>query len=217
MIIAIDGPSGSGKSTTSRRVASALGAQYLDTGAMYRALTWAVLDTGVAPADAAELLHKVEIQSGTDPSAPTIAVSGRGVDVEIRGDDVTSNVSAVAAVPAVRQALVAQQRRIISEAGEHIVVEGRDIGTVVAPKADLKVFLTASQNARAERRSAELAAGTVQDTQEKLAQRDALDSGRATDPLRAAQDAVIVDSTAMNIDEVVAHVLALAAAAQERK
>src|SRR6185436_20267820 len=163
VVVAVDGPSGSGKSTVSRRLAQALGARYLDTGAMYRAVTLAVLRADVDPHDAdtvTKIATEVEITVGTDPLAPHIALDGVNVDAEIRGASVTAAVSAVAAVPAVRRLLVAQQRALIAAArsGAGIVVEGRDIGTVVAPEARLKIFLTASAQERARRRSAEVSA-----------------------------------------------------------
>jgi cytidylate kinase len=205
IVVAVDGPSGSGKSTVSRRLATALDARYLDTGAMYRAVTWAVLRSGVDPQDAdavAKVAGEIQLTIGTDPTAPHISADGTPVDAEIRGPHVTAAVSAVSAVPVVRQALVAMQREIIAGA-ERIVVEGRDIGTVVAPDADLKVYLTASADARARRRSAEYAAD-VTATAADLARRDRLDSTRAVDPLQQAPDAVVLDTTAMGIDEVVA-------------
>ncbi len=203
-VVAVDGPSGSGKSTVSRRLAAALDGAYLDTGAMYRAVTWAVLKAGVDPADqeaVAKVAGDVTLEVGTDPGEPRIAVDGQPVDGPIRGAEVTSAVSAVAAVPTVRRLLVARQRKII-EASDGIVVEGRDIGSVVAPDADLKVFLTASAEERARRRSAEQAAD-LSATAEDLARRDRLDATRATDPLRRVDDAVELDTTAMGIDEVV--------------
>lgn len=203
-VVAVDGPSGSGKSTVSRRLASALGGRYLDTGAMYRAVTWAVLRAGVDPQDAeavTKIANEVRLDVGTDPERPWISADGVAVDREIRGPEVTSAVSAVAAVPAVRERLVAQQREIVA-AASRIVVEGRDIGSVVAPDADLKVYLTASPEARAKRRSAENAADLAA-TAADLARRDQLDSTRAVDPLRQAPDAVVLDTTELGIDEVV--------------
>ena len=203
-VVAVDGPSGSGKSTVSRRLATALGARYLDTGAMYRAVTWAVLRAGVDPADAvavADVCSRVSLDVGTDPSAPHIGVDGVPVDGPIRGVEVTGAVSAVAAVPAVRSALVASQRKIIADAGR-IVVEGRDIGTVVAPDADLKVYLTATVDERARRRSGETMVD-VDTTAADLRRRDQFDSTRAADPLRRASDAVELDTTRLGIDEVV--------------
>jgi cytidylate kinase len=204
-VVAVDGPSGSGKSTVSRRLASALGAHYLDTGAMYRAITWAVLRSGVDPHDAdavAKVAGEVDLAIGVDPQAPHVTADGVAIDREIRGPEVTAAVSAVAAVPAVRELLVAMQRKIIAEA-ERIVVEGRDIGSVVAPDADLKVYLTASAEARAQRRSAEYATDVAMIAAD-LARRDHLDSTRTADPLQQASDAVVLDTTGLGIDEVVA-------------
>ena len=210
-VIAVDGPSGSGKSTVSRRLAQALGARYLDTGAMYRAVTLAVLRADIDPHDAdtvTKIATEAEITVGTDPSAPHIALDGVNVDAEIRGASVTAAVSAVAAVPAVRRLLVARQRSLIAAArsGAGIVVEGRDIGTVVAPEARLKIFLTASAQERARRRSAEVAAD-LHATAADLERRDRLDSTRATDPLAQADDAVVLDSTSLDIDEVVSRLV----------
>jgi cytidylate kinase len=212
-VVAVDGPSGSGKSTVSRRLALALGASYLDTGAMYRAVTLAVLRVDADPHDAdsvTKIATDAVLTIGTDPASPHIALDGGDVDAPIRGPEVTAWVSAVSAVPAVRRLLVARQRTIIADArqGAGIVVEGRDIGTVVAPDADLKVFLTASAQERARRRSTERAADLAA-TEADLERRDRLDSTRATDPLAQAEDAVVLDSTALDIDEVVARLVAL--------
>lgn len=204
-VVAVDGPSGSGKSTVSRRLATALGARYLDTGAMYRAVTWAVLRYGVDPHDADSVLKvasEVELAIGVDPESSHVSVDGVPVDAEIRGPEVTAAVSAVAAVPAVRQLLVAMQRDLIT-AARRVVVEGRDIGTVVAPDADLKVYLTASATARAHRRSREHATDVTL-TAADLARRDRFDSTRAADPLQQAADAVVLDTTDLGIDEAVA-------------
>lgn len=204
-VVAVDGPSGSGKSTVSRRLAVSLDARYLDTGAMYRAITWAVLRSGVDLTDAAsvaKVAREVDLRIGTDPQGYGVTADGVNVDKEIRGAEVTGAVSAVAAVPAVRELLVARQRDMIAKAGR-IVVEGRDIGSVVAPDADLKVYLTASEAARAQRRSAEDAAD-VAATAADLARRDKLDSTRKVDPLQQAVDAVELDTTELGIDEVVA-------------
>jgi CMP/dCMP kinase len=205
-VVAVDGPSGSGKSTVSRRLAQALGASYLDTGAMYRAATWAVLHAGVDVHDHESVVKVVidtEIHVGTDPTRQTVSVNDHDVTREIRGHAVTGAVSAVSAVPAVRKLLVERQREIISGA-QRIVVEGRDIGTVVAPDASLKVFLTASASERARRRSSETDTDHAA-TQADLARRDHLDSTRAADPLRQAPDAIVLDSTEMDIDQVVAY------------
>ncbi|MET7835842.1 (d)CMP kinase [Micromonospora sediminicola] len=204
-VVAVDGPSGSGKSTVSRRLAVSLGARYLDTGAMYRALTWAVLRSGVELTDAesvAKVAGEADLRLGTDPQGYAVTVDGTDVSTDIRGPEVTGAVSAVAAVGAVRELLVERQRRMIAEAGR-IVVEGRDIGLVVAPDADLKVYLTASETARAQRRSAEDAAD-VAATAADLARRDRLDSTRKVNPLQQAPDAVVLDTTELGIDEVVA-------------
>lgn len=209
-VVAVDGPSGSGKSTVSRRLATAVDGVYLDTGAMYRAVTWSVLQAGADLADPdaiTKIAVETELSIGTDPLAPHFAADGVRVDGPIRGPEVTAAVSAVAAVPAVRKHLVLLQQAIIA-AHPRIVVEGRDIATVVAPDADLKVYLTASAAARAQRRSAEDATD-VAATEADLARRDRLDSSRAADPLRQATDAVEVDTTGMGIDEVVAHLLQL--------
>jgi cytidylate kinase len=209
-VVAVDGPSGSGKSTVSRRLAIALDGVYLDTGAMYRAVTWAVLEAGVDPLDpdtVAKIAAEIELSIGTDPVEPHFGVNGADVSAAIRGPAVTGAVSAVAAVPAVRRQLVAQQQAIIS-AHPRIVVEGRDIATVVAPDADLKVYLTASPAARAQRRSAEDATN-VAATAADLARRDRYDSSRATDPLRRASDAIELDTTSLSIDEVVSRLLDL--------
>jgi CMP/dCMP kinase len=204
-VVAVDGPSGSGKSTVSRRLAAALDAHYLDTGAMYRAVTWAVLRSGVDPHDADSVLKvatEVELAIGVDPEEYHVSVDGVLVDAEIRGPEVTAAVSAVAAIPAVRQILVAMQRELIA-AARRVVVEGRDIGTVVAPDADLKVYLTASADERAVRRSREHATDVAL-TAADLARRDRFDSTRAADPLQQAPDAVALDTTDLGIDEVVA-------------
>ncbi|WP_446213989.1 (d)CMP kinase [Micromonospora sp. IBSANI012] len=204
-VVAVDGPSGSGKSTVSRRLAAGLGARYLDTGAMYRAITWAVLRSGVDLTDVesvAKVAGEVDLRIGTDPQGYGVTADGVNVDKEIRGPEVTAAVSAVAAVPAVRELLVARQRQMITNAGR-IVVEGRDIGSVVAPDADLKVYLTASEAARAQRRSAEDAVD-VAATAADLARRDKLDSTRKVNPLQQTPDAVVLDTTELGVDEVVA-------------
>jgi cytidylate kinase len=216
-VVALDGPSGTGKSTVARRLASALHARYLDTGAMYRAVTLAVLHAGIDPADStavAELVGHTVPLVGTDPIAPTVRLGSRDVAEDIRGPEVTGAVSAIAGVPEVRAALIAEQRRIVADvvaSDGGIVVEGRDIGTVVAPDAGLKVYLTASAAARARRRSRQdVAAGrvsTVDETRTAVDRRDALDT--RTTPLRPADDAVELDSTDLNVDGVIAELLSL--------
>jgi GTPase len=216
LVIAIDGPSGSGKSTVARRVARALQLRYLDTGAIYRALTWAVLDRGVDSEDVEGVLAvagAAEIRVSTDPQTQAVSVDERDVAAAIRGPAVTRAVSAVSAIPQVRERLVALQRALIGAGG--IVVEGRDIGTVVSPDAAVKIFLTASAETRAARRSADadIAGGDsdVGAVKADLARRDTLDSTRATSPLAMAPDAVPLDSTTMDEDAVVARVLDLVA------
>ncbi|MCO5985397.1 (d)CMP kinase [Actinoallomurus spadix] len=207
----MDGPSGSGKSSVSKGVARALGLRYLDTGAMYRAMTWWMLHEGVPVDDPAAIAARAgepDLNSGTDPAAPTITVDGVDVSGPIRGQEVTGAVSAVAAVPAVRERLVALQREIIGAGG--IVVEGRDIGTVVAPAAQVKIYLTASAEARAQRRSAELSGASITATQADLARRDRLDSTRKVDPLAQAADAIELDTTSLGLDEVIEEVLRIA-------
>ncbi|MFB9628219.1 (d)CMP kinase [Nonomuraea helvata] len=206
----MDGPSGSGKSSVSRGVARALGLRYLDTGAMYRAMTWWMLQQEVDLADPAAVAARCggpRIDVGTDPDGPTIHVDGLDVAGPIREAEVTGSVSVVAAVPEVRARLVALQREIIG-AGD-IVVEGRDIGTAVWPEAAVKVYLTASPEARARRRSAELAGSTVEAQQEAMARRDTLDSTRKTDPLSMADGAVELDTTPLSLEEVIGEVLRL--------
>ncbi|MER5624533.1 (d)CMP kinase [Streptosporangium sp. NPDC002544] len=208
LVVAMDGPSGSGKSSASRGVARALGLRYLDTGAMYRAITWWMLQRGVDLADpeaiAAGAIDPI-LTLGTDPDAPTVAVDGVDAAGPIRTAEVTAAVSAVSAVPEVRRRLVAEQREIIGSGG--IVVEGRDIGTVVAPDAVVKIYLTASADARALRRTAELTGTTVEAQRAAMARRDTLDSTRKADPLAKAADAVELDTTALNLEEVIAEIL----------
>jgi cytidylate kinase len=212
-VVALDGPSGTGKTTVARKLADRLGAGYLDTGAMYRMVTLAVLRAGVEPGDAtavARLAATLQLNIGTSPGSPSVALAGEDVAAAIRADEINHAVSAVSAVPEVRELLVEQQRRIIGDvlaAIGGIVVEGRDIGTVVAPQAPLKVFLTASAEIRAARRSAQdSAAGrgsTVDVARASVERRDKLDSTRVTSPLRAAEDAVHVDTSELKIDQVI--------------
>jgi cytidylate kinase len=210
LVVAIDGPSGSGKSSTSRAVASRLGLRYLDTGAMYRAMTWWMLRHDVAvndPLAVAERCDEPNLESGTDPAAPTITVDGADVASAIRTPEVTEAVSPVSAVPQVRARLLQLQRAAISDAlagaGAGIVVEGRDIGSVVAPDADVKVYLTADAAARAARRAAEEGGADLASTETSLLTRDRIDSTRAASPLTMAEDAVHIDSTPYSLEEVV--------------
>ena len=213
-VVALDGPSGTGKSTVARRLALRLGARYLDTGAMYRAVTLAVLRAGVAPDDGdavVAIAERVDLVIGTDPAHPSIRIGAQDVSAAIRTAEVTGAVSAVSAVPTVRRLMVARQRELIGDGG--IVVEGRDIGTVVCPDADLKVYLTASAQVRAERRAGELGPGTdVAAVAADIERRDRLDSTRAVSPLQRADDAVEVDTTGLDIEAVVDRLVALTAA-----
>jgi cytidylate kinase len=233
LVIAVDGPSGSGKSTAARGVATALDLRYLDTGAMYRALTWWMLEHDVDVADTEAVVTcglDVRIEVGTDPAAPFTKVDGIDVTAQIRQRQVSNAVSLVAAIPPVRRHLIAQQQAIIAQALAHstgIVAEGRDIGTVVAPHASVKVFLTASEQARAERRTAELVAdeaaapdpaaapgaakgtaGAVSAdlTRREQATRDRLDAPQS----QRAADAIEVDATELDVTEVIALIIGLA-------
>jgi len=211
LVVAIDGPSGSGKSSTSRGVAARLGLAYLDTGAMFRAITWWMLREGVDvhdPAAVAARVHEPVIRSGTDPLGPTITVDDVDVAVGIRSDEVNAAVSPVSAVPEVRARLLELQRDVIDGGG--IVVEGRDIGSVVWPQAEVKVYLSADPDARAQRRAAEQGGTDVASTQQSLLERDRIDSGRATAPLTMAEGAVHVDSTHLTLAEVIDQIVALA-------
>ncbi|MGK5530402.1 (d)CMP kinase [Streptomyces sp. URMC 129] len=220
VIVAIDGPSGTGKSSTSKAVAARMELGYLDTGAQYRAMTWWMLANGIDvddPAAVAAAAAKPTIVSGTDPKAPTITVDGTDVSGPIRGQEVTAAVSAVSAVPEVRARITELQRGIAAEAPAGIVVEGRDIGTTVLPDADVKIFLTASPEARAARRSAELKgreAADVAATKAALIKRDAADSGRKASPLAKAADATEVDTTELTLPQVIECVVTLI---EERK
>ncbi|MFI5508027.1 (d)CMP kinase [Mycobacterium sp. NPDC051804] len=216
LIIAIDGPAGTGKSSVSRGLARSLNARYLDTGAMYRIVTLAVVRAGVDLADTPaieEAAADVPLSVGYDPDEDKAYLDAEDVSHEIRGDQVTKAVSAVSAVPAVRARLVGLQRELAEGPGS-VVVEGRDIGTVVLPDADLKIFLTASAEERARRRNDQnVAGGRVDEYEAVLAdvkRRDHLDSTRAVSPLRAADDAVVVDTSDMTEAEVIAHLTELA-------
>jgi cytidylate kinase len=215
--VAVDGPSGSGKSSVSKGVARELGLRYLDTGAQYRAMTWWMLDSGVDVGDVraiAAAAGRPSIASGTDPSGPTVAVDGRDVSAEIRSARVTAAVSTVAGVQAVRDRLIALQREIIAAAlaeGAGVVAEGRDIADVVYPAAQCKVYLTASAEARAARRNAELAGVAVAQTRADLARRDAQDA-ETTRPLDAAAGAIVVDATELTLEQAIDRVVGLATA-----
>ena len=210
LIVAVDGPSGTGKSTMCRVLAKRLGAKYVDTGAMYRVATLAVLRAGVDPADTAKVIETtadLPLEVSDDPDSTEVLFAGEDVKAEIRGAEVTKHVSAVSAIPEVRVNLVELQRKLARESGRAIV-EGRDIGTVVLPDAPAKVFMTASAEVRAKRRyDQDVAAGREADFDAVLAdvqRRDEADSSRATSPLKPADDAVLVDTSEMTPDEVLA-------------
>jgi CMP/dCMP kinase len=219
-VVAVDGPSGAGKSSVSKAVARALGLRYLDTGAQYRAMTWWMLRHGIDVTDEEAVTAATGepvIFSGTDPDSPTITVDGQDVSAQIRTPEVTKAVSAVAGVQPVRDRLIALQREIIADAlteSDGIVAEGRDIAEVVYPAADSKLFLTASAEARAERRNAELSAidaanaDSLSDTLSNLTHRDAADA-KTTRPLEPAPGAIVVDATQLTLDQVVDRVLEL--------
>lgn len=211
MIIAIDGPAASGKSTVAKAVARRLNVRHLDTGAMYRAITWLALERGIAPDDAQALAALAEANPVSfqyaegAPIATSAHIAGQDVTAQVRYPEVDANVSAVSAVPAVRAVLVGQQRRF-AEAND-IVAEGRDIGTVVFPKAEVKIFLTATAEERARRRQIDLAnqGHDVEqgEVQARLERRDAYDSTRESSPLEAAPDAELLDTTGLSIEQVV--------------
>ena len=210
LIVAVDGPSGTGKSTMCRALAKRLDAKYVDTGAMYRVATLAVLRAGVDPADTAKVIEAtadLPLEVSDDPDSTEVLFAGEDVKGDIRGAEVTKHVSAVSAIPEVRVNLVELQRKLAREAGRAIV-EGRDIGTVVLPDAPAKVFMTASAEVRAKRRyDQDVAAGREADFDAVLAdvqRRDEADSSRATSPLKPADDAVLVDTSEMTPDEVLA-------------
>ena len=215
LVIAVDGPAGTGKSSVSRGLARSLAARYLDTGAMYRIVTLAVLRAGIDPADldaVGAASADVELAVGYGPDEDRSYLAGEDVSTEIRGDAVTKAVSAVSAVPAVRTRLVHLQRSLAAGEGS-VVVEGRDIGTVVLPDANVKIFLTASAAVRARRRNEQNVASGLPDRYEAVLadvkRRDLLDSTRAVSPLRAASDAVVVDTSDMTEPEVIKYLSAL--------
>jgi len=220
-VVAVDGPSGSGKSTVSRTVAARLGLAYLDTGAMYRAVTWWCLDQGLDLADSAAVADAataLDLRMGTDPSAPSVAVGGTDVTAAVRESRISAAVSAVATNLSVRAELQRRQRELIAAAAAErgVVAEGRDITTVVAPDADVRVLLTASEDARLARRAAELHgrtdAGAVEATRDEVVRRDRDDATVST--FHTAADGVVtLDSSALSLEETVEALASLVGAA----
>ncbi|MEP6599307.1 MAG: (d)CMP kinase [Actinomycetota bacterium] len=211
-VIAVDGPSGTGKSTVARKLAARLRLRYLDTGAMYRAATVAALERGIDPADPAavtEAVRRARIEISTDATPAVVLLDGHDVSIEIRSAAVTGAVSAVSAVGAVRQLLLTRQRELIGIGG--MVVEGRDIGTVVWPQAPVKVYLTARGDVRARRRADELGTAQLHAVAADLQRRDGLDSSREASPLAKAADAVEIDTSELTVDEVVDRLVELVA------
>ena len=211
-VIALDGPSGTGKSTVARSLARRLGARYLDTGAMYRAVTALVLRRGVDPSDAEAVvaaLDDADLRLSTDPTDDTVSIGGEDVTTRIRTAEVTKAVSAVSAIAPVRKQMVDQQRALIGTGG--IVVEGRDIASVVWPQAEVKVYLTASPEVRAARRAGELVSADVSAVAADLARRDRLDSTRAVSPLVHADGAVELDTSDLDVDGVIDAIVAMIA------
>ena len=201
IVVAIDGPSGAGKSSTSKAIAIRAGWNYLDTGALYRAVTWVALENNcIQASDILKALKSAPIRFVSDPTDPHTFAGDTQITHAIRGTSVTENVSRISAMPEIRQELLAIQRKIISQAPRGIVVEGRDIGTVVAPDAALKIYLTADLDARTNRREGETEDKSV-DVKSSLENRDTIDSTRAVSPLAMAYDAVEVDSTNLDLDE----------------
>ena len=200
-VIAIDGPAGSGKSTVAKALAARLGLGYLDTGAMYRAVTFAALRRGIDPGEAEQVARMVpDLELAVGPDG--VVVDGVDATIEIRGPEVSRAVSIVAATPGVRTEMVRRQREWVAE-HEGGVLEGRDIGTVVFPDAELKVYLTADPEVRAQRRSQEVSDLDYETVAADLARRDAYDSGREVSPLTEAPDAFVVDTTGKDVDEII--------------
>ncbi|WP_019534083.1 (d)CMP kinase [Paenibacillus ginsengihumi] len=212
--IAIDGPAGAGKSTVARLVAEALGFVYVDTGAMYRAVTWRVLQEGLTPEQTAEMIaltERIELRLVPGENGQQVFVDGIDVTREIRSREVTSHVSRVSSIPEIRRLLTAKQKELAKDKG--VVMDGRDIGSQVLPDAELKVFLTASVRIRAERRFRELGGAqqgmSLEQLEQEIARRDKMDEQREASPLVKAPDAVLIDSSAMEIPEVVERILDL--------
>ena len=212
-IIAIDGPSGAGKSTLGRKLARELGLLYIDTGAMYRAAALAVVEAGISATDAeavAEVASRARIELAGDPDVPRVLLDGRDVSEEIRTEQITRLSSVISTIPEVRRDLVCRQREM-GRRGRGVVLDGRDIGTVVFPDANVKFFLTAVPEARARRRFAEDRrqehALTFADTLADINTRDQRDATRADSPLAIAEDAVVIDTTELSIEEVFSRML----------
>jgi cytidylate kinase len=212
MIIAIDGPSGAGKSTLGRMLARALDLLYLDTGSMYRAVALAVIESSISASDdvaVGSLASRVDIDLQGDPDSLRVLLDGREVTDQIRSEEVTEMSSIVSTIPAVRRAMVARQRELGQRGA---VLNGRDIGTVVFPDADVKFFLTAAADERAQRRFEEERAQhpniSYDETFNDMSERDARDSTRADSPLKRADDAIVVDSSGLSIDEVFQQMMA---------
>ena len=206
-VVAIDGPAGSGKSTVARAVADRLGLDYLDTGAMYRSVAFSVLSAAGDPDDlefAASAARAMELSLKGD----RVVVNGIDATLQIRGPEVTRAVSAVAANPLVRREMVSRQREWIERRGGG-VLEGRDIGTVVFPDAELKVYLTAAANVRAQRRAKEVTDLDYQTVAADLSRRDTVDSTRDVAPLTEAEDAIIIDTSELTVEEAVARIVEL--------
>ena len=210
LVIAIDGPSGAGKGTVARAIASELGYRHVDSGAMYRAVAWKALRDGAALEDEAAIAALAAV-TRIDIAGTAVTVDGTDVTRAIRTPEIDRAAAAVARLPRVRSLLVAQQRQMGANGG--IVMEGRDIGTVVFPRADVKLYLDASPDERARRRASDPAhtgvPAAVSDVATLLTQRDEQDRTRAASPLFAAEDAIVVDTTSKNVDEVVQEVLAV--------
>lgn len=212
MIIAIDGPAGSGKSTLGRMLAKALNLLYIDTGSMYRAVALAVIEAVVDPKDretVTELAQRLDIDLSGDPDSLRIWLKGRDITERIRDEDVTAMSSIVSSIPGVRRAMVARQRELAQRGA---VLNGRDIGTVVFPEADIKFFLTAAAEERAERRFKEdqmtaSSSATLAQTLAEMIERDKRDSTRTDSPLKIADDAIVIDSTGKNIEQVFAEMM----------
>ncbi|MEA5153509.1 (d)CMP kinase [Raineyella sp.] len=212
VVVAIDGPSGSGKSSTSRAVAEHFGWAYLDTGAMYRAMAWAWLSSGIAIEDAdavVAMVRRTDLRVGTDPAAPTVSVDGTDVTAAIRAPRVSAEVSKVSSIQGVRDELIARQRAAIAAARDGIVVEGRDITTVVAPDAQVRILLVADPQARVARRAAELGGrATGAEVTDQVIRRDRDDS-RVTAFTEAAEGVTVIDSTYDDLPTVVGRVVGL--------